>query len=103
MKMQRREFLGTAAAGVAGAWAIGNQAAALPVDKTPTATVPLGEALKACRISCGTGMSGGMRQTNQTRLGKEKFEALLNYAYDHGIRQFDWPTCMARTRTWGVS
>ena len=34
-------------------------------------------------------MGGGGRQTNQTRLGKEKFEALLNYAYDHDIRQFD--------------
>jgi len=29
------------------------------------------------------------RQTNQSLLGKEKFENLLNYAYDKGIRQFD--------------
>jgi aryl-alcohol dehydrogenase-like predicted oxidoreductase len=60
-----------------------------PADRDPTALVPLGKQLKACRISSGTGMGGGGRQTNQTRLGKDKFEALLRYAYDQGIRQFD--------------
>jgi aryl-alcohol dehydrogenase-like predicted oxidoreductase len=88
MKMQRREFLGAAVAG-AGTWMVGGTATAAPQDLDPTAIVPLGQALKASRISCGTGMRGGGRQTNQTRLGKEKFEALLNYAYDHGVRQFD--------------
>jgi len=58
-------------------------------DVDPVALVPLGKELKACRISCGTGMAGGGRQTNQTRLGKEKFEALLNHAYDLGVRHFD--------------
>lgn len=59
-------------------------------ESDPTALVPLGRALSACRISCGTGMRGSPgRQTNQTRLGTEVFEALLNYAYDCGIRQFD--------------
>ena len=88
MKIQRRQFIGTAVASVAGAL-VQAPAVAAPVDVDPTASVPLGKALKACRVSCGTGMVGGGRQTNQTRLGKEKFEALLNYAYDHGIRQFD--------------
>jgi len=88
MKMQRREFLGTAAAG-AGVLMTGRAANAAPADADPTVLVPLGKALKACRISCGTGMRGGGRQTNQTRLGKEKFEALLNYACEKGIRQFD--------------
>lgn len=95
MKIKRREFLGTAVAGTAGALVSGSLAIAQPPVKAaaaavdPTALVPLGKDLKVCRISCGTGMRGGGRQTNQTRLGKEKFEALLNYAYDHGIRQFD--------------
>jgi len=89
MKIQRREFLGTAAAAAAGAIVAGKLAIAAPPDANPTAVVPLGKALKACRISCGTGMSGGGRQTNQTRLGRKKFEALLNHAYDQGIRQFD--------------
>ena len=94
MKIHRREFLSTAAATTAGVLLAGGAAVAAPqqsapADADPTADVPLGKALKACRVSCGTGMGGGGRQTNQTRLGKKKFEALLNYAYDHGIRQFD--------------
>ena len=56
----------------------------------PTAIVPLGNTLRACRISCGTGSRGRPgRQTNQTQLGREALESLLNYAYDSGIRQFD--------------
>ena len=94
MKIKRREFLGTAVAGTAGVLVGGNLVIAAPKeaapkDVDPTALVPLCEELKVCRISCGTGMRGGGRQTNQTRLGKEKFEALLRHAYDRGIRQFD--------------
>ncbi len=89
MKMKRREFLGTAVAGAAGAMVGGRLAHAAEAGVEPTAFVPLGKELKVCRISSGTGMRGGGRQTNQTRLGKEKFEALLNYAYDRGIRHFD--------------
>jgi aryl-alcohol dehydrogenase-like predicted oxidoreductase len=51
--------------------------------------VPLGKHLKTCRIGAGTGMHGWKRQTNQTRMGKEKFLALLQYEYDQGIRFFD--------------
>jgi|TARA_B100000315_G_scaffold260749_1_gene324777 aryl-alcohol dehydrogenase-like predicted oxidoreductase len=73
---------------VSAAGATGTPAATTNI--IPTALVPLGKALDACRISCGTGMRGSPgRQTNQTRLGREKFESLLNYAYDCGIRQFD--------------
>ena len=94
MRIKRREFLSTAVVGTAGTLLAGNLAVAAtpkaaPADIDPTALVPLGKHLKACRISCGTGMAGSGRQTNQTRLGKEKFEALLRYAYDQGIRQFD--------------
>ena len=88
MKIERRQFLGTALAPAAGA-VLAHSALAAPAGVDPTATVPLGKTLSACRISCGTGMAGGGRQTNQTRMGREKFEALLHYAYDHGIRQFD--------------
>lgn len=94
MKIKRREFLGTAVAGTAGVFMTGNLALAepkkaAPANLDPVATVPLGKALNVCRISCGTGMSGGGRQTNQTRLGKEKFEALLRHALDHNICHFD--------------
>ena len=68
----------------------GRGASVSSAEADPTAVVPLGRALGACRISFGTGMRGRPgRQTNQTLLGKERFEALLNYGYDRGIRQFD--------------
>jgi len=88
MKIQRREFLGTAVAGTAGVLMSGNLAVAA-ADTDPTALVPLGKTLKACRISFGTGMRGGGRQTNLTRMDEKKSEALLRYAYDQGIRHFD--------------
>ncbi|MEE8400453.1 MAG: aldo/keto reductase [Desulfobacterales bacterium] len=67
-----------------------NRQESLKTTGASTAMVPLGRALNACRISCGTGMRGQPgRRTNQTQLGRETFEALLNYAYDRGIRQFD--------------
>ena len=96
MKIQRRAFLG-AAVGAATGGATGllrgeevqpaATPASTPVD--PTALVPLGKDLKVCRISWGTGMGGYNRQSNQTRMGQEKFTALMNYAYDHGIRMVD--------------
>lgn len=88
MTMKRRDFIGTAAAGAAAAW-LGSAAPARAAAPKATDIVPLGPSIKACRISCGTGMSGGNRETNQTRMGAEKFEALLNHAYDKGVRHFD--------------
>lgn len=41
------------------------------------------------RTGLGTGMRGGRRQSNQTRLGKKKLEALLRGAHERGIRWFD--------------
>lgn len=89
MRIQRRQFLGTAVAGTAGAFVGGQVARAAPTDVDPTALVPLGSQLQVCRMGSGTGMRGGGRQTNQTRLGREKFEALLQYSYDQGVRLFD--------------
>ncbi len=94
MKIGRREFLGSAVAGTAGTLAAGGLTVAAPpkaaaADRDPTALVPLGKTLKACRISFGTGMGGSRRQSELTRLGEDKADALLRYAYDQGIRQFD--------------
>jgi len=41
------------------------------------------------RLAQGTGMRGWNRQSNQTRLGFEKFVALLRHAYERGITLFD--------------
>jgi aryl-alcohol dehydrogenase-like predicted oxidoreductase len=52
--------------------------------------VPLGQTkLHFSRVCMGTGMRGGMRQSNQTRMGKEKFEALIQEAFDRGVTWFD--------------
>ena len=93
MSIRRRDFLGGAAAGVGGLL-IGPRVALAP--PSPPATydpyemVPLGKTgIKISRVGEGTGMKGWKRQTNQTRMGREKFEALLKYAYKRGIRLFD--------------
>jgi len=87
--MRRRAFLGSVMAGAGSMWLAGKAAQAAPDEAAVTALVPLGKHLKVCRLGAGTGMRGGNRQTNQTRLGKERFEALLQYEYDQGIRLFD--------------
>jgi len=92
MKIGRREFLGGAVAGV-GSVLVGGQAAAggaVPANFDPCEMVPLGKTgVRVSRVGFGTGMRGGRRQSNQTRLGKEKFEALLKHAYDRGVRLYD--------------
>lgn len=89
MKIRRREFLGTAAAATGAALVGARVVRAAPADTDPVGLVSLGKHLKVPRVGAGTGMRGGNRQTNQTRMGREKFEALLHYEYDHGVRMFD--------------
>jgi len=108
VRVKRRKFLKNSVAGTAGLWLAGalsgaNTSAAegRPSDAPgethpaftsgadPTAVVPLGRALTACRLGAGTGMAGGNRQSNMTRMGKEKFESLLAYTYEQGVRLFD--------------
>jgi len=45
--------------------------------------------LKCSRVVLGTGMKGGKRESNHTRLGKQKFEALIREAHDRGVNTFD--------------
>lgn len=86
--MKRREFLKTAALG-AGALALGTaQATVGKFDAFEV--VELGHTgLKFPRLMMGTGVRGGMRQCNLTRMGAEKAQALLRAAFDRGIRAFD--------------
>jgi aryl-alcohol dehydrogenase-like predicted oxidoreductase len=92
MKLNRRQFLAATLVGagsailVRPAWAADAKEA--PVN--PYELVPLGKTgLRVSRIGFGTGMRGSGRQSNQTRLGAEKFEALLKDFYDRGGRMFD--------------
>lgn len=93
MKMNRRDFITRTVAGMGG-MVLGSKLAATEEEKAktydPYEFVPLGKTgIKVTRVGFGTGMRGGGRQSNQTRLGKEKFEALLKAAYERGVRLFD--------------
>lgn len=92
MKIRRRRFIQQSALGVGG-MLLGARIAAAdskPRNFDPYEVVPFGQTkLDVTRLCLGTGMNGSMRQSNQTRMGKEKFEALIHGAYDRGIRLFD--------------
>jgi aryl-alcohol dehydrogenase-like predicted oxidoreductase len=91
--MKRRDFLGATLAGTTGLLTAGKAPApaAQPEDPSnPFKRVPLGRSgLMVSKIGIGTGMKGYQRRSNQTRLGDEKFHALLRYAYERGVRYFD--------------
>jgi len=93
MKTTRRKFLTHAALGVGGAFLAPRLLAEIPLTpKTfdPYERVAIGKTkLKFSRIVLGTGMRGGKRESNHTRLGKEKFEALIREAHERGVDTFD--------------
>lgn len=102
MKLQRREFLHKAALGAGGLLVAGTggsaalrdvvQASAAQARGTfdPYALVPLGKTgLKVSRFCLGTGMRGGNRQSNHTRMGRAAFERLVRESFDRGTRLFD--------------
>jgi aryl-alcohol dehydrogenase-like predicted oxidoreductase len=93
MEIKRREFLKRSALGVSGVF-LGSQlvdgADPKPANYDPYETVTLGKSgLKVSRFCMGTGVHGFNRQSNHTRMGKEKFEAVIQGAHDRGIRMFD--------------
>ena len=56
----------------------------------PFQTITLGKSgIKTSLIGMGTGVRGGNRECNLTRAGREKGIALIQHAYDRGIRMFD--------------
>lgn len=92
MKIKRRRFLQQSALGVGSILMGARFAAAEAKPRTfdPYEKVPFGKTkLDVSRLCLGTGMNGSMRASNQTRLGKEKFQDLIHGAYDRGIRLFD--------------
>ena len=89
LPMDRREFLRATVSGTTGMLMAERLAIAAASHADSEAPVPLGRTVKATRLGFGTGMAGGGRQSNQTRLGPEKLERLLQYAYDQGVRLFD--------------
>jgi aryl-alcohol dehydrogenase-like predicted oxidoreductase len=93
MSIKRREFLKRSALGVGTLLAglpLARAAEAKPTYFDPYEAVPLGKTgLKVSRFCLGTGVHGGNRQSNATRMGKEKFEALIQGAHDRGVAMFD--------------
>ena len=100
MQVNRREFLGRSLAGAAGVL-VGRSLlfageAESPRPDAPAASrdalamVPLGKTkLQLCRVGMGTGMRGGNRQSNHTRMGWQRFEALIKHGWERGLRLFD--------------
>ncbi len=93
MQIKRREFLKRSALGLGGVLAGAQLASAAESQGTPFdpyEVVPLGKTgLKLSRFCIGTGMSGGGRSSNHSRMGAEKLQALLRAAYDRGVAAFD--------------
>jgi aryl-alcohol dehydrogenase-like predicted oxidoreductase len=93
MKIKRREFLERSIAGVGGIL-LGSRftfaEAAKPGKIEPYGSVTLGKTdLKMSRFCLGTGMRGGNRESNHTRMGKAKFETLIRGSYERGTTVFD--------------
>ena len=92
-RITRRDFLKHSAAG-AGVLALAPGFAFAAEEATsrfdPFEAVTLGQTrLKLSRVCMGTGVRGGMRQSNHTRMGREKCERLMRDAYERGVRAFD--------------
>lgn len=102
-QMDRRRFLGV----TAGATAYLGGAGALPAAPHTGAPesaelasqagrppappiIELGKTgIQMSRLGQGTGVHGGERQSDQTRMGFAKLVELMHHAYDRGIRFFD--------------
>src|SRR5258708_3927758 len=93
MKIPRREFLKRSALGAGGVLAgltVAKTAETKAGNFDPYEPVVLGKSgLKVSRFCLGTGVHGGNRQSNHTRMGKEKFEALVQGAHERGIGLYD--------------
>ena len=98
-EFDRRKFLG-ATAGAAALGAGGVLRAATPANDAAAATaagrpaappmIKLGTTgIEMSRLGQGTGVHGGKRQSDQTRMGFGKLVGLFEHAYDRGIRFFD--------------
>jgi predicted aldo/keto reductase-like oxidoreductase len=92
-KIDRRSFIQTGIAGIAGISLMGAGIDGTEIHEAEKAIVDLvklgNTGLQVPRMAFGTGSIGGNQQSNQTRLGKDKFIELASHAWDRGVRFFD--------------
>ncbi len=91
--ISRRKFISKISVGTGSillANAVDSTAGPSNLSTDPFQTITLGKSgIKTSMIGMGTGVNGGNRECNLTRAGREKGVALIQYAYDRGIRMFD--------------
>jgi aryl-alcohol dehydrogenase-like predicted oxidoreductase len=97
--LNRREFIGQAAASTTAALAMttavaqgapGRAGRDRPLPKGPTDLVTLGRSgIQVSLVGMGTGSVGSGQASNQTRLGVKGFSRVVRHALDHGVRFFD--------------
>jgi len=91
--MKRRDFMACTLAGMGGLLVqSGCKPQKGPISKKydPYEMVSLGKTgISLSRVGMGTGSFGGGRESNQVRLGEDRFRAMLRGAYERGIRWFD--------------
>jgi aryl-alcohol dehydrogenase-like predicted oxidoreductase len=69
---------------------VANGVVSKPGKYDPFEPVMLGKSgLKVSRFCLGTGVHGGNRESNHTRMGKERFDALVQGAHERGIALYD--------------
>jgi aryl-alcohol dehydrogenase-like predicted oxidoreductase len=91
--MKRREFLARSVAGLGSIFLTSRFAVGQEPERQfydPYEIVELGKTkIKVSRLGLGTGMNGWNRESNQTRLGEEKFTALIRACSERGITLLD--------------
>ena len=90
-RITRRRFLGKSLAGAGTLITFPYvSSAASAGSKCVSDRVELGKTgIKVSRLAMGTGMRGGNRESDQTRLGQEKFTELMRTGFDNGLNFFD--------------
>jgi 1-deoxyxylulose-5-phosphate synthase len=92
-KIDRRTFIRSSAAGLAGLTLLGtgfSLSGAIPTTSVTIDRVKLGKTgLTVPRVAFGTGTNGFNHSSNFTRMGKESFIKIARYAWDRGIHFFD--------------
>lgn len=87
----RRHFMKTTAAGATALAASSViQQPARAAGGTAVDRVELGNTgIKVSRLAMGTGVHGGARVSDHTRMGVDKFKSLMHHIYDQGINFLD--------------